>query len=76
MIDTRTIIYGEISEAELAVRIIEALTETPRPGPDPERCLDAASPELADAAVRAARAAVNYILESTGGQMISVNGHA
>ncbi len=55
-----------ISQAELTVRLVEAITEAPRPAgvQDPDELLGMLSEEIRGPALRAARAAMEYMIEA------------
>lgn len=60
----RAALIAEIDAKELAVRIVEALTESKRPaGASTADAFDAMDPYVQDAARRAAGVAANYLKE-------------
>jgi hypothetical protein len=72
------LVSDTISQAELAVLILEAMYDTPRPCDDPATFLDAMPDALRDAALRAAASCIHYLAEQLGGRVVIENqaGHA
>ena len=78
MIDEKHVLHIEFSEAELAVRLLEATGGGERPHPDAELCLEAMPEQVRAPLLRMVEAAIGYFMEQVGGQVIDmddVQGH-
>jgi len=71
--EEKKIITLKLDQAELAVRIVEAMTDTARPeGRTPEECLEDISEEGRQSALNAAFAAATYFVEVMKGEIPNV----